>query len=188
MLLRPQSARAQSWSPGDVPLGRGGLSSVRRDRLTHCGPGEGGSRRPQPCCRLRPHDGAVGPASEPPPLQPRARAHGRLRAGKSGFLSWFPQTAGLRAWEGGSRVACSVLEAPLRLISYSSVTHQLPISYRSFPGDWKSSLSRGLEIISRAGGRRGNPGVPASSWAAGPGWGRGKRDRILACETPGARH
>ena len=101
---------------------------VSRDHLTHCGPGEGGSGRPQPCCRLRPHDGDVGPASEPPLLQPRARAHGRLRAGKSGFLSWFPQTAGLRAWEGGSHVASSVLEAPLRLISYSSVTHQLPIS------------------------------------------------------------
>lgn len=128
---------------------------IRRGRLIHSGPGEGGAA-------LSDHTMALWARPRTAAAPDPARAHGGLRAGKSRVLFWFRETAGLPAWEGGSRVASSVAKAPLRLISYPSVTHRLPI------------ISRGLEIISRAGGGRGNSGVPASSRAGRGGGGEAR--------------
>lgn len=67
-----------------------------RDRPTHSGPGEGGSRRPQPRCPIWPHDGAVGPAAEPPRIQPPRALTPDPPDGKSGFGSQLRATARLQ--------------------------------------------------------------------------------------------
>ena len=79
-------------------------------------------------------------AAAPPTTRARSRQAPRREIGVPLLVPTDRGAPGL-----GRGLACRFqrLRSPTQvnqlLISYPSVAHQLPISYRSFPGDWKSS-------------------------------------------------
>lgn len=151
-----QAARAQSWSPRGCPQRVWPSLPNHGDRPTHSGPGKGGSRRPQPRCPIWPHDGAVGPAAEPPRIQP-PRALTPDPPGREIRIR-FPAPS-----DRGAPTLGRALAGRLRRRSSPAKVNQLRISCPSVTHQFHGAGNH------PQGGRRGNSGRP------GPGRARGAR-------------
>lgn len=129
-------------------------------QLTHLSPGEGLSLRFQLRCPLRPRDGAVRSAAEHPRVWALSALAADSRQGLHARIPVaVPASERPRDSGAGKRPHRNLAEVNQQLVSYPSVTHQLPINYHQFCGaaDQPQGQRRGNSGLrpGLAGGARG---------------------------------